>query len=123
MSEIVRKHTNPRMSKIVCCGGLVYLSGQTAKGSDSETADIRAQTAEVLSRIDSLLAEAGTDRRRILSAAVYLANMDDFSGMSSIWESWITDYTAPVRTVVQAKLASSSLRVEMTVIAAAKRSD
>ncbi|SEM03968.1 Enamine deaminase RidA, house cleaning of reactive enamine intermediates, YjgF/YER057c/UK114 family [Variovorax sp. YR750] len=119
MTDIERKHTNARMSKIVRHGGLVYLCGQTASGSANATGDIAAQTQEVLARIDALLTEAGTNRERILSTTIYLRSIDDFAAMNSIWESWIAQGSAPARTTVEARLASSSLLVEMTVVAAA----
>ncbi len=117
MSNIERKHTNARMSKIVQHGGLVYLCGQTASGGANASADITAQTHETLSRVDALLAEAGSDRTRILSATVYLRNIDDFAAMNAVWESWVVPGTAPARTTVQAQLAGPSLLVEVTIIA------
>lgn len=117
MSDIERKHTNARMSKIVRHGHLVFLCGQTAGGSANASADITAQTHEALSRVDALLAEAGSDRTRILSATIYLRNINDFSPMNAVWESWVAPGTAPARTTVEARLASTSLLVEVTVIA------
>jgi enamine deaminase RidA (YjgF/YER057c/UK114 family) len=119
MSEIERKHTNMRMSKIVRHGALVYLCGQTATGSPQANADATAQTREMLSRVDALLAEAGSDRTRILSATIYLRDMKDFDAMNAVWESWVAQGTAPARTTVEARLASPSLLVEVTVVAAA----
>lgn len=120
MSVIQRYHTNPRLSKIVRHGGLVYLCGQTAKGSDSATDDIAAQTSEVLSRIEALLTEAGSGPQWLLSATVYLRNIRDFAGMNAVWEEWLSanKAEAPVRTTVEAALATEGLRVEVTVIAA-----
>lgn len=118
MNDIERKHTNARMSKIVRHGGLVYLCGQTATGSAAAEQGISAQTQETLSRVDSLLKEAGTDRSRILSAVVHLKDMADFSGMNAVWESWMPPNAAPARTTVEARLASPALLVEVTVIAA-----
>lgn len=118
MNDIARRHTNARMSKIVGYGGLVYLCGQTAGGGPHADADISAQTHEVLSRIDALLSEAGSDRARMLSATIYLRDIDDFAGMNAVWEAWVAPGAAPARTTVQAQLASPSLRVEMTVVAA-----
>jgi enamine deaminase RidA (YjgF/YER057c/UK114 family) len=117
MSEIERKHTNARMSKIVRHGDLVYLCGQTASGSPNARSDITAQTYETLSRVDALLAEAGSHRKRILSTTVYLRHMDDFCGMNTVWESWVSPGTAPARITVESRLTSPSLLVEMTVIA------
>jgi enamine deaminase RidA (YjgF/YER057c/UK114 family) len=121
-TTIQRTHSNARISKIVRHAGLVYLCGQTAKGSASAEAGIAEQTAEVLARIDTLLAEAGSDRSRILTTTIYLRDIAaDFAGMNAVWESWLADKhaIAPARTTVQAALATASLRVEMTVVAAA----
>lgn len=119
MSEIERKHSNARMSKIVCHGGLVYLSGQTASGGPFDKSDIATQTRETLSRVDALLNEAGSGRARILSTTIYLREIDDFAAMNAVWESWLGGSgAAPARTTVEARLASKNLLVEMSVVAA-----
>jgi len=118
MTSIERLHSTPRMSKIVRYGGLLFLCGQTAKGSANASADVSAQTLEVLSRIDALLAEAGSDRTRLLAVTIYLRDISDFAAMNAVWESWITPDTAPARTTIEARLATPGLLVEMTVIAA-----
>lgn len=124
-TTIQRTHSNARISKIVRHGGLVYLCGQTAKGSPSADAGIAEQTAEVLARIDALLVEAGSDRSRILTTTIYLRDIAaDFAGMNAVWEAWLADNRqaiAPARTTVQAALATASLRVEMSVVAAVNR--
>lgn len=118
LSNIERKHTNGRMSKIVTHGGLVYLCGQTANNSPAAEGDITIQTKEVLARIDALLAEAGSTREQILTTTIYLCNIADFSAMNAVWDAWIPAGTAPARTTVEAKLGAPSLLVEMTVVAA-----
>lgn len=117
MTAIERKHVGSRMSKIVRHGDVIYLCGQTASGT--AIADAAGQTREILARIDALLAEAGTDRSRLLAATVHLADMGDFAAMNAAWEAWLPAGTAPARTTVQASLAAAGLRVEITVIAAA----
>lgn len=122
-TTIQRTHSNARISKIVRHAGLIYLCGQTAKGSASAEAGIAEQTAEVLARIDALLAEASSDRSRLLTTTIYLRDIAaDFAGMNSVWEAWLADgqAIAPARTTVQATLATASLRVEMTVVATEK---
>jgi enamine deaminase RidA (YjgF/YER057c/UK114 family) len=113
---IDRRHTNARMSKIVSHAGFVFLCGQTSNGTD--IADIAGQTREVLSRIDALLAEAGTDKFRLLSATIYLRNTDDFYAMNAEWEAWMPAGCAPARTTVEARCAGPGLLVEITVMAA-----
>lgn len=114
--DIQRYHSNARMSKIVQHGGLVFLCGQTASGS--APTPIKDQTREVLRRIDTLLAEAGSDRSRLLSATIYLKHMEDFAAMNATWEAWVPGGAAPARTTVQANLASPDLLIEITVVAA-----
>ena len=114
--DIERRHSNARMSKIVQHGALVFLCGQTSGGTS--IGDIRGQTREVLGRIDALLQEAGSSRERMLSATIYLKSMADFAVMNECWEQWLTAAPVPARTTVQAALASESLLVEITVIAA-----
>lgn len=114
---IQRQHSNARMSKIVQHGGLVFLCGQTSSGSAAT--GIEDQTREVLRRIDTLLAEAGSERGRLLSATIYLKHMEDFAAMNTAWETWVPSGGAPARTTVQANLASAELLIEITVVAAA----
>jgi enamine deaminase RidA (YjgF/YER057c/UK114 family) len=115
-SSITRTHTSARMSKIVRHGDLVYLCGQTSGGTD--IADITGQTREVLRRVDALLKEAGTDKTRLLTTLIHLRNISDFAAMSAVWDAWLPEGAAPARTTVQSALASDSLLVEMTVVAA-----
>ena len=114
--DIRRLHTNARMSKIVSYGGLVFLAGQTSSGTD--IVGIEEQTREVLRRVDHLLAEAGTDKSRLLSVTIFLRDMSDFAAMNGVWETWLPPGVAPARATLQASIASKHLLVEMTVIAA-----
>ena len=115
-SSITRTHTTARMSKIVRHGDLVYLCGQTSVGTD--IADVAGQTSEVLRRIDRLLKEAGTDKSKLLTALIHLRNISDFAAMNAVWDVWLPEGAAPARTTVQSALASDSLLVEITVVAA-----
>lgn len=114
---IIRKHSNARMSKIVIHNQTVYLCGQVA---NSRGAGIKLQTEETLEKIDDLLAEADSDKDHILSTTIYLKDMDDFSSMNEVWESWTSHGLAPARACVKAEMASPELLVEMSVIAAVK---
>lgn len=114
--EIHHLRTGPRMSKIVQYAGLVLLSGQTSSGLSIP--DIVGQTREVLNRIDELLAEAGSDKTRLLSATIYLRDITDFDAMNIEWEAWMAGTATPARTTVEARLANPDLLVEISVIAA-----
>ena len=113
--SITRKHSGQRMSQIVIHGDTVYLAGQVAGDA---SADIRTQTRQVLEKIDSLLAEAGSDNSRILSAQVWLANIGHFAPMNEVWDAWVPEGHAPARATGEAKLATPDYDVEIIITAA-----
>ena len=113
--DIEKHHTSPRMSQLVIHGDTIYLAGQVANDFD---ASITVQTEQVLQKIDELLEEAGTNKARILSAQVWLANMAHFDQMNHVWEAWMPPGYAPARACIEARLASPDLLVEVGIIAA-----
>ncbi len=116
MSDIRRIGAGPRMSKAVVRGKAVYTAGQVAeKTKGGAVAD---QTREILGLIDELLAEAGTDKSRILSATVYLSDISTFAEMNSVWDVWVDKENPPARATVEAKLVTPDYKVEIAVIAA-----
>ena len=115
--SITRHHTGQRMSQIVIHGDTIYLAGQVAA---DPSADIQEQTRQVLQKIDDLLAEAGSDRTRILSAQVWLASIGHFARMNEIWDAWVPEGHAPARACIEARLAAPDLLVEIGIIAARK---
>ena len=111
---IARHHTKQRMSQIVIHGDTVYLAGQVAADAG---ADITVQTQQVLEKIDTLLAEAGSDKSKILSAQVWIASMGHFAQMNEVWDAWVPSGHAPARACIEARLATPDLLVEIGVIA------
>jgi enamine deaminase RidA (YjgF/YER057c/UK114 family) len=112
---IQRLRTEKRYSEIVIHDGTVYLAGQLA---DDYSGDIRAQTRETLASIDRLLAEAGSDKSRLLSVTIYLKDMADYAGLNLEWDAWLAEGAAPARACVEAALYDPRVRVEMSVVAA-----
>ena len=113
--SVQRLHTETRYSEIVIHNGTVYLAGQLADDID---ADIASQTAQTLASIDRLLAEAGTDKSKLLSVTIYLKDIADYAAMNAQWDAWLVPGTAPARTCVQAPMYDPRVLVEMTVTAA-----
>jgi enamine deaminase RidA (YjgF/YER057c/UK114 family) len=113
--SIKRFETGPRMSQAVVHGNTVYLAGQVA---DDPSTDVRGQTVQVLASIDRLLAAAGSDKTRILSATIYLADIGTFAQMNAAWDAWVPQGHTPARATVEARLAASQYKVEIQVLAA-----
>jgi len=113
--DIKRMHVGPRLSEAALHNGVVYLAGQIA---DDATRNIEGQTREVLGHVDRLLAEAGSDKSRILMCQIYLADIKDIAAMNAIWDAWVPAGHTPPRATVQALLARPELLIEVVVTAA-----
>lgn len=112
---INRIQTKKRMSKIVKHNGVIYLCGQVCGDA---TKGIKEQTETMLEKVDSLLVDAGSDRKNILSATIYIKDMRLFSEMNEVWDNWAPEGYAPARACVEASMARDELLVEISVIAA-----
>ncbi len=113
---IKRIEVGARMSAAVVHGNTVYLAGQVAdKAAGGSVTD---QTTEVLNLIDGLLAKAGTDKTKLLSATIYLSDIATFAEMNAVWEAWVVAGQTPARATLEAKLAHPKYTVEIVIIAA-----
>lgn len=110
---IERIETGARSSKIVRHNGVAYITGQVGDG-----ANIQEQTQECLRRLDALLIKAGSSRKQMLRATIWLADMSDFDGLNEVWNTWVPEGFAPARACGEAKLARAELKVEIIVDAA-----
>ncbi|VEL98358.1 enamine deaminase RidA (YjgF/YER057c/UK114 family) [Alteromonas sp. 76-1] len=114
---IERIETKQRMSRIVKHNGTIYLCGQVCADA---TQGITEQTQTMLDKVDTLLAQAGSDKEHILSATIYIKSMEYFAGMNAVWDNWVPEGHAPARACVTADMAREALLVEITVVAAEK---
>ena len=118
MTEIKRWHPTARMNQMVAYNGLIFTAGQVAE--DNAGKSVAEQTTEILRTIDSLLAEAGSDKSRILQATIWLADMAEFGAMNAVWDEWVDKDNSPARATGESKLATPDYKVEIIIIAAQK---
>lgn len=112
---IRRIEPGKRMSQASVHGNTVYLAGQVA---DDTKQDVAGQTRQVLAQIDKLLAEAGTDKSRILFAQIVLADIKTFADMNGVWDAWVAPGNTPARATIEAKLVAPDYKIEIIVTAA-----
>jgi enamine deaminase RidA (YjgF/YER057c/UK114 family) len=117
MTDIKRINVGDRLSDAAIYNGVVYLAGQVA---DTLTKDVKGQTAEVLATIDRLLAEAGSDKTRLLQVQIYLSDIGNFAAMNEVWDTWVPKGATPPRATVESRLATPEYLVEIKVIAAVR---
>jgi enamine deaminase RidA (YjgF/YER057c/UK114 family) len=114
--NIRRIGPGPRMSKAVVHGNIVYLAGQVAEAAAGKS--VAEQTREILSMIDALLKEAGSDKTKLLSVNIWLTDIKTFAEMNQIWDAWVAPGNTPARATVEAKLEAPQFTVEIAAIAA-----
>ncbi len=113
--SIERINCGPRMSSAVVHCNTVYLAGLTA---DDRALDVKGQTKQILDKIDKFLAQAGTDKTKLLSANIWLTDINTWSQMNEVWDAWVAPGCTPARATVEARLAAPGLSVEIMVQAA-----
>jgi enamine deaminase RidA (YjgF/YER057c/UK114 family) len=113
---IQRFDTGPRMSKAVVHGNTVYLAGLVADSPKGKS--VTEQTKDILRQIDGYLAQAGTDKSKLLSANIWITDMANFAEMNAVWDAWVAPGNTPARATVEARLATPDYKVEIMVVAA-----
>lgn len=113
--NITRLHIGDTLSEVAIHNGTVYLAGQIAEDT---TQNIQGQTREVLAHIDRLLAEAGSDKTRILSCQIFIADVQDFEGMNEAWNAWVPEGHTPPRATVGVRFPDARRLIEIIVVAA-----
>jgi enamine deaminase RidA (YjgF/YER057c/UK114 family) len=117
MSDIKRINVGKRMSDVAVHNGVVYLAGQVA---DDTSQDVKGQTAQVLATIDRLLADAGSDKTRMLQVQIFLSDIANFPAMNEVWDAWVPQGHTPPRATIESRLATPAYLVEIKVIAAVR---
>ncbi len=114
--DLTRFDKNARRSRMVSANGVLYFAGQVGKDWD---ADAKTQMEQALDGIDKLLAQAGSDRSKVLSVTIWLSDMNDFDAVNEAWDAWVDNENPPARACAKVELADPRLRVELLPIALA----
>lgn len=115
MTDLTRIDPGPRLSEASLYGNRIYCSGMIP---EDVSQDIAGQTRQALAEIDALLARGGSDKTKILTATIWLADIADFAAMNAVWDAWVVPGQTPARATVQAKLNDPAMKVEIMVVAA-----
>ena len=99
------------MSRMAARGRMLFISGST----EEPAGDVRQQTQRLLAHFDELLASAGIDKSKLLTAGVALSDMALLPELNAAWNQWIDPRHPPLRVCRVAVLEPGSLvRIEVT---------
>ena len=109
-SVVTRVGVDDYYSAAVLHGGVAYLAGVVA---DDGSTTIALQTADVLRQIDAQLADLRTDKSRLLTATVWLADLGDYDAFNEVWRGWVASCAPPARATGQVALSGPQYLVEI----------
>ena len=108
-------------SQALDMGGMVFVSGQIpvdpAAGTMAD--DVRAQAAQSLTNLKSILAEAGLGMSDVIKTTVFLADLGDFAAVNEVYASFFSE-PYPARSCVQVAAIPKGAKVEIECIAKRK---
>lgn len=99
--------------------GLCFIAGQVGLDAENQViapGDVRAQTTAAIARMETILDEVGGKLTDVVSATVFLTDLDDFAGFNEAWSEKFGDHR-PARATVRADLLLEGLVVEIQAIA------
>jgi enamine deaminase RidA (YjgF/YER057c/UK114 family) len=112
---IARQIETPIMHRVVEHNGLVFVGGTVA---DDMSVGLRGQTEQILAKFDAYLAAAGTDKTRLLSATVFLTDLNRKPEMDAAWKEWLAPGDLPTRATVGVADLGDDTLVEIVLTAA-----
>lgn len=105
----------PGRSRATAHGGLIF----TVAVADTAEQDMHKQATETLAKIERFLGDAGTDKSRLLSVTVYIADMALKPQTNDVWLNWIDQDNPPQRACIGATLEYPHM-IEVVAVAASK---
>lgn len=107
------------ITPLIIHNGVIYIAGQGAHSHDSSEfpMDIEIHTKKVMENVKTLVERGGGTMDSILQLTVYLADIDFYDGMNSVFKTYFPNGGPARTTVAVAALPGKSL-VEINCIAA-----
>ena len=106
-------------SQAIQVGNLVYTSGQIpinpATGAFPD-GGIQAQARQSLNNIRAILEEAGLSMNNVVKTTVFLADMNDFAEVNSIYAEFFSE-PYPARSAVAVKTLPKGALIELEAVA------
>ena len=106
-------------SQAVQVGEFLYLSGQIPLNPTTmevNSDDVALQTKQVLENVKAILAEANLTLENVFKCTIFLADMEDFAKVNTVYASYFTE-NPPARSCVEVSRLPRDVKVEIECIA------
>lgn len=106
-------------SQAIVAGDLVFCSGQIPLDPQTGqliSGSVEDETRRVLDNLRAVLEAAGTSLDRIVKTTIFLADMNDFASVNTVYGSYFPG-DPPARSTVQVARLPRDVRVEIEAVA------
>lgn len=125
MTKVVRTDRAPApvgpYNQAIIASGLVFVAGQIPLNPETGemvgTGDITQQTQQVMTNLEAILKEAGTNWRNVIKTTVFLSDLQNFAAMNQVYAQYFPSETAPARACVEVSRLPKDALVEIDCIA------
>ncbi|MEM7554290.1 MAG: RidA family protein [Cyanobacteria bacterium P01_A01_bin.84] len=111
----------PYNQAVSVSGQMLFVAGQIAleakTGEIVGEGDVLVQTKQVMENIAAILAASGATFDHVVKTSVFLADMNDFSKVNSVYAKYFPEETAPARACVEVSRLPKDVLVEIECIA------
>jgi 2-iminobutanoate/2-iminopropanoate deaminase len=109
-------------SQGVRTGNLIFTAGQIALDPQTQQVvegGITEQTARIFENLKAILEEGGSGLDRVVKAAVYLKDFNDFAAMNAVYGKYVAagGEAPPARTTVEVSRLPKDVLVEIDLVA------
>ncbi|MGB5362248.1 MAG: RidA family protein [Aureibaculum sp.] len=98
----------------------LYTSGQIAinpANGNLVLTNIDDETKQVMENLKAVLAAAEMTFENVVKTSIFIADMNDFSKINTVYGSYFNDANAPARETVQVACLPKNVNVEISMIA------
>ncbi|WP_044304455.1 Rid family detoxifying hydrolase [Richelia intracellularis] len=121
-------HTNnapepvgPYSQAIITAGPIIFVSGQIAldplTGTIIGEGDVIKQTQQVMANLEAILITAGSSFTQVVKTTIFLADINDFANVNSVYKTYFDGAASPARVCIQASRLPKDALIEIDCIA------
>ncbi|MBE9191037.1 RidA family protein [Gloeocapsopsis crepidinum LEGE 06123] len=119
-TDLAPAPVGPYNQAIAASGQMIFVAGQIPLDPNSSTIvgeDVSQQTTQVMANLKAILEAAGATFSDIVKTTVFLANMNDFAAMNTVYSQYFDESSAPARACVEVSRLPKDVLVEIECIA------
>jgi 2-iminobutanoate/2-iminopropanoate deaminase len=111
----------PYNQAIAASGQFIFVAGQIPldpnTGAIVGDGDVTQQTEQAIANLKAILTAAEVGLSDVVKTTVFLADMNDFAAMNTVYAKYFAEETAPARACVEVSRLPKDVRVEIECIA------